>query len=223
MVDTSTQTDDLPETMSPDRPTMSNGVSHHRGLSRSSSHIMQEVPEDKVLDTTPELEQSEIDTGHVNKVNGYTTPPRTPSLDDKRPDIDEKVHTEEPVVHSVQTIQSASPQVISKARLVDVPKRVPPRLPPRHHHRSGPIVIDASPKDTPAEDTVSVDSKHDSAHESSTQKDIQVEQAKERIRDDHLDDEEDAEMMKTNPWAKVEETRKRESEQLPTMPGGFVQ
>ena len=159
----------------------------------------------------------------MSKVNGYTTPPRTPPLDDKPTDHDEEAHIEEPVVQSVQTVQPASPQVISRARLVDVPKRIPPKLPPRNPNRSGPIIIDASPKDPSTEWAASNESMHDSAHEPMAGNDDDVNQVKDKTETTRLDDDEDDEVMKTNPWAKVEETRKLEAEQVSTMPGGFVQ
>ncbi|KAG9533028.1 DUF500-domain-containing protein, partial [Aureobasidium melanogenum] len=51
---------------------------------------------------------------------------------------------EEPVVHSVQ--KATAPQFISRARLVEVPKRIAPKLPPRNPNRgNGPVVIGAEP------------------------------------------------------------------------------
>merc|ERR1712072_993681 len=95
-------------------------------------------------------------------VNGYSTPPHTPPPADiqkaepSRPDEeqeDEDAHIEEPVVHSIQHVQPASPKMISKARIVDVPKRLPPKLPPRNPNRgSGPLVIDASLKTSSPEE-----------------------------------------------------------------------
>lgn len=46
---------------------------------------------------------------------------------------------EEPVVHSFQ--KATTPQFISRARLVEVPKRIAPKLPPRNPNRRGPLVI----------------------------------------------------------------------------------
>ena len=228
MVDTSTQTDDLPEPPSPNRSNGSNGIIHRRGFSRSSSYVMPEVPEDKILDTSPERMEPEEDKSDIaNKVNGYTTPPHTPPLGDKPQEPDDDAQIEEPVVHSVHAVQPASPQVISRARLVDVPKRVPPKLPPRNPNRSGPLVVDASPKNASAEDVASFESKHDSAHEPTADKDVHVDQASNKMENVRLDDDaddEDDEVIRPNPWAQVEETRKREAEQSPTMqvPGGFV-
>lgn len=171
MTDSATQTDDLPE------PPVSGR--HSRSASRTSvtstSHRahMPHVPENDVLDTSPDRKEPETpvpassspdhkEPENVSKVNGYSTPPRTPPITlklddhDNDADHDEDVQIVEPIVQSVQTIQPASPQVISKARLVNVPKRVPPKLPPRNPNRSGPLVIDASPKDSrPADEELS--------------------------------------------------------------------
>ena len=240
MVDSATQTDDTPEPTSPNHLGMTTGISHHRGSSKSS-FVMQEVPEDKVLDTSPERKISnKTEREETSKINGYTTPPRTPPLTDKVEDQEEEeAHIEEPIVHSVQTVQPASPQVISKARLVEVPKRLPPKLPPRNPNRSGPLVIDASPNDASSEEGASMESKHDSAHEASADdNEGEINVVKDKMEEVRLDDvkvddaksdvDDDDEVMRPNPWAKVEETRKQEAEQTvspttptATMPGGF--
>ena len=52
--------------------------------------------------------------------------------------------------HSAPIAEQAAPQpVISKARLVTIPKRVPPALPPRSPYRHSPRVIDAEPSQLP--------------------------------------------------------------------------
>ena len=237
MVDTSTQTDELTEpSLSPNRWSI-----HQRNSSRSSfaNGQMQDVPEDKVLDTSPERRDVDLrvdDTQQANEreaensssVNGYTTPPRTPTLEGKPLEHEEEAQIEEPVVHSVQAVP-ASPQVISKARLVTVPKRVPPKLPPRNPNRSGPMIIDASPQEPSAEAFEAVESKHDSAHEPATEKDVDVDPVKSKMDDVKLDDDaddEDDEVKKSDPWAKVEETKQREAEaeaeRASTIPGGFI-
>lgn len=243
MTDMATQTDDLP-----DPPSSRHSRSASRASVASSAHParMQEVPENSVLDTSPERKEPES----VSSANGYTTPPRTPPMTtdkhDRRDDsdADDDVHIEESVVHSVQAVkavQPASPRVISKAnaRLVTVPKRVPPKLPPRNPNRSGPLVIDASPKDAKgsSEDLSAVSpvgSKHDSAQEAEKEK-VKPENEREPVspletkmesaRIDSDGDEED-EMSKRNPWARVEEKRTQETGKeaangKPSMPGGF--
>ena len=232
MVDSSTQTDESQEPGSPSRSMHGRSPSNASLLSGQALQ-MQEVPEDKVLDTSSEHKDLDRKTADGStQVNGYNTPPRTPPVHDKSIDEfeeseshTEEPHIEEPVVHSVQTVQpAAASQVISKARIVNVPKRVPPKLPARNPNRSGPVVVDASPKDDSNEETFDGQSKHDSALEAGTEKDGQTDQIKEKMDEVRLDDDEEDEAMRPNPWAKVEETRKREAEEASShMPGGFVQ
>lgn len=221
MVDSSTQTDE-----SADQPGSSRASIHQRSNSNGSllsgrAEAMQHVPEDKVLDTSPERKDT---ADGATQINGYTTPPRTPPAQDNTPEHfdesqTEESHIEEPVYHSVQTVQPASAsQVISKARLVNVPKRVPPKLPPRNPNRSGPLVVDASPKDSSNDQTFADESKHDSAMDMAADKDTSAGPLKDKMEDVKLDDadDEDDEAMRPDPWAKVEETRKREAEQNST-------
>ncbi|KAK5171292.1 uncharacterized protein LTR77_004436 [Saxophila tyrrhenica] len=255
MSDSGTQTDDLPDPPSTDRWSLHSAAGHSRSASLRASPHMEEVPEGRVLDTSPVRKEMETPP----HVNGYSTPPRTPELHQEEsrqptspprtPDLqqgsqqdpadDDDVHIEEPVVHSVQSVQSlqpASPQVISKARLVNVPKRVAPSLPPRNPNRSGgPIVIGGSPKaETPSEDA-ETGVKHDSAHEA-LDTDKEPEAAKpttatdlsDKMDDVRLDDDDEDDVpMKSNPWAKVEETRKQQEEEKQeeqsgvAMPGSF--
>ena len=232
MVDSSTQTDESQEPGSPSR-SMHRRTPSNGSLLSGLAFQMQEVPEDKVFETSSE--QKDLDTKTADsstQVNGYNTPPRTPPVQDKSLDEveeseshTEESHIEEPVVHSVQTVQpAAASQVISKARIVNVPKRVAPKLPARNPNRSGPVVVDASPKDDSNEETFDDQSKHDSALEVGVEKDGQAEQIKEKMDEVRLDDDENDETMRPNPWAKVKETKKREAEEASTnMPGGFVQ
>ena len=216
MSDSGTQTDDLPDPPSPNRWSMRSAGGHSRNVSAFSTPHMQEVPEDKILDTSPERREGEAEAG---RVNGYSTPPRTPELrqQDAHDVEDEEAHIEEPVVQSVQTVQSiqpASPQVISKVRLVDVPKRLPPRLPPRNPNRSGPMIIDASPKGE-ATDDAEIESKHDSAHEPAVEQSEAVKPVQEQMDDVRLDDDADDEddLDRPDPWAKVAETKRHNEEE----------
>lgn len=187
---------------------------------------MQEVPEDKVLDTSPERRNVGAKTADDSaQANGYNTPPRTPPMQDRTlDDFDdspaEESRIEEPVVHSVQTVQPTSAaQVISKAKIVNVPKRIPPKLPARNPNRSGPIVVDASPKDSSDGETFSTEAKHDSAHEVGIEKDASVDLINEKMDDVRLADDADDEDERPSPWAKVEEARKQEAEHTATTAG----
>jgi lipid-binding SYLF domain-containing protein len=260
MADSSTQTDfpDLPiSTRTSARTSVSESRRSSRGSGSNSrrSSKMQGVPEDKVLDTSPERREP----ASVSKANGYTTPPRTPPVDetprpaarqhiteaaglgidhDDEDDDDGDEHeeaqiVEQPVMHSIQTIQpvSVSQQNISKARLVTVAKRVAPKLPPRNPNRGGkgPIVIDASPTGSPREaspatsDRLSSRASHRSISPPSSTAHGSLTKGMEEIK---LDDEDD-EIEQRNPWAKVQEQRKSEEAEREkqkgreSMPGGF--
>jgi len=115
-MDMSTQTDfDTPAT-SPD--------------SRASSgrHIaMREIPEHS-------NELSVTSTGTATQTNGVHE-------QSKEGESDEEEEFEEPIVHTVQ--QAATPQFITKARMVSVKKQPPPALPPRNpiRDRKRPLII----------------------------------------------------------------------------------
>lgn len=208
--DMSTQTDDG------DTP----GIS--RNHSRSSSSVfghMRDVPENEALDAP--LEKTE--TASTKEINGYSTPPQTPPLVAKMHEPieerhDDDTHGEEPVVQSVKVFQPAAAQVISRAKLVTVPKREPPKLPPRNPNRSGPVLVSASPKPEATEDAaveskptdeVSVDSKHDSAHEAATEKEADIDAGAKKDEETKVDDSSDDESSRRDPWAKVEETKRQ--------------
>ena len=232
MVSSSTQTDDLPESSTPT-------ASLHRRISSTGSMLsgqvvqMQEVQEGKVLDTSPERQEASVEEANASTTtNGYNTPPRTPpaqsiALEDYDDLQVEDAHIEEPVVQSMHAVQpAATAQVISKARIVEMPKRMPPKLPARNPNRSGPIVVDASPRDSSNDESFGNGvKKGDLAHEGPTKTDVDTEQIKDNLDEVRLDnDVEDEDELRPNPWAKVEESRKLEAE--PTspvvhVPGGF--
>ena len=219
--DTSTQTDEESGPPSPSRWSARSGVSRRssRG-SFANGHHMPEVPENGVLDTSPSRKTEANESGG-GRANGYNTPPHTPAMNgelehtlDGHHDDDEEAHIEEPVVHAVQTVQPISPQAVSKARLVSVPKRgPPPMLPPRNPQRSGPVVVDASPV-TPIDSSEGKRasapvSPVDEAHGHESNVDGATDEVKDKLDDVKLDDDDEDDLP--NPWAKVEETRKRES------------
>jgi lipid-binding SYLF domain-containing protein len=252
MADSSTQTD-FPDLPVSGRSSMSESR-RSSGTERRSSK-MQGVPENAVLDTSPERREPVS----VSRANGYTTPPRTPPLDatpkpaarhsepESNPQAAENDHEhddsdheeaqiiEQPVVHSIQTIQPATQQKISKARLVTVAKRTTPKLPPRNPNRGGkgPLVIDASSTDSAAEDmeTSPATSARDSRRASSSASPpllstIDADVATKGMEEIKLTDSnvEEAEIEQRNPWAKVQEQRRSEEQKRPgreSMPGGF--
>jgi hypothetical protein len=248
MVDTATQTD------LPDAPPSPGRWSAQSGRSRTSSrgsnfhlpngHHMERVPENQPLDTSPDRKEPES----ASNVNGYSTPPRTPPTDEGAAEDEqgEDAQIEEPVVHEIQSVQAmqpTSPQMISKARIVNVPKRVPPKLPPRNPNRNGPLVIDSSPKLADEEvGTTPVESKEEeekpalstrTSLEEKQEKPVQplleeadgLEKKMDEVKlDDEEEEEEEGEVPMSNPWAKAEEARNkttRESLDSSKMPGGF--
>jgi len=103
----------------------------HRVLRSDSPPQQQASPKPKEEDESPSSEQEEKnDVEDSFDADGEDTAEET------------DVVIEEPVVHSVQ--KAAAPQFISRARLVEVPKRVAPKLPPRNPRRS-PLIINAEP------------------------------------------------------------------------------
>lgn len=263
MVDSSTQTDfpDLPSsTRSSSRrsshggesSTGKNGKESTSDSSRRSSKSsapnknIQNIPENEVLNTQP---------GH-----GFVTPPRTPDVDEtpkptsrhhetdtvkseenERDDEDDhedvQIVDHGPMVHSIQTIQPATQQKISKARLVTVAKRAPPKLPPRNPNRSGrgPVVIGGSPTGSTTEDLEGSPAASDISRRASSNASPSltatngaadpVNKDMEKISlNDNEPEEED--IGNRNPWAKVHERRKSQEEQQKkdardNMPGGF--
>ncbi|EME46527.1 hypothetical protein DOTSEDRAFT_87066 [Dothistroma septosporum NZE10] len=179
MADSATQTDFPHGPPSPSRNSLlsSNSQRSSKGSISNSVHpySMQNVPEHDVLASQ---ERKSID---VSTANGYTTPPRTPPAaqdtprnavphftvaqndgddlddDDDDDDADDVQIIEQPIVHSIQTVQPATSQVTSKARIVEVPKRPPPKLPPRNPGRKGPFDVAAAPNTTSPERPASMD------------------------------------------------------------------
>lgn len=249
MIDSSTQTD-FPDVPSPGRSSVRSTASHSRRSSKSSvshshrSSRMQEVPENAALDTSPERKEQDT-TSHAN---GHLTPPSTPPAsgevkpelpapkpieeahdhDNEHEDLDDDAHIEEPVVQSVQTVQPASRQVISKARMVNVPKRIPPKLPPRNPNRGerkGPVVIGGSPSESPIKEDTDLASPNELASPPVLDEDA-VDGVEKRMDGISLEDNEEPELERPDMWAKVQEARKSQEEQdkkreSVQMPGGF--
>lgn len=237
MIDSSTQTDFADNTpMSPERSSMRSHHSSKSSISNAHQIHMQEVPEEEVLETNRQAQQG-IDKPTAN---GYNTPPHTPPAgqtsheeatprhshqeeaddgDDEETEDDENddddVHViEQPVVHSIHTIQPTSAQirqVTSKARIVEVPKRMPPKLPPRNPGRNaGPVVVDASPtkKDADADadkETSPTGVANDKEEPSQTTSNGLQSMT---LHDEVDNDEED---LRPDPWSKVEAIRHQEA------------
>lgn len=228
MTDSATQTD-LPTDAPPSPGRRSVRSQHSSKGSVSNGHAaatMQDVPEDEELKTSHALGEPVS----VSATNGYTTPPRTPPAtsdlhhdsSERKDEHDDDVQIiEQPVVQSIQTMQPVTSQVVSRARLVNVPKRLPPKLPPRNPGRnSGPIVVDASPVKDDGASTESQSVSSEKSREDVHEKAQKLEEV--QLRDDDDDDDDN---FATNPWAKVQQMHKQEedekAESKEKMPGGF--
>jgi lipid-binding SYLF domain-containing protein len=128
MLDTSTQTDDLPPPPKKTPPTLPPRSS----VARAPSPPLAEVPETIVQAATPQAEKTESealeDSGVSNSVHG--------SKDFDDVDLDDDLQEEEPVIHEVH--QAVAPQAITRAhmRVVQVAKPVAPTLPVRNPFRN---------------------------------------------------------------------------------------
>ncbi|KAF7197621.1 SH3 domain-containing YSC84-like protein 1 [Pseudocercospora fuligena] len=237
MTDSATQTDlstDAPQ--SPSRRSVRSQHSSKGSLSNGHAATMEDVPEDEELKTA----HARTDPVSVSTSNGYTTPPRTPPAssgvhkDKDSPEHDDEHDDdvqiiEQPVVQSIQTVQPVTSQVVSRARLVNVPKRLPPKLPPRNPSRnSGQVQVDSSPTkdDSSSVDRGSIDSsqpdKETVTDNTGAEKHNSIEAAAQQLEEVKLDRNDDD--LSANASDKVEDVRKQErrnSESKEKMPGGF--
>ena len=116
-------------------------------------------------------------------------------------------------------MQPAARQVISKARMVNVPKRVAPKLPPRNPNRGerkGPLVIGGSPGGSPTKETAT--SPDEPASPPALTEDP-VNGVEKRMDVISLEDNEEPE--RPGMWAKVQEARRSQERESVQMPGGF--
>ncbi|KAH8723223.1 hypothetical protein GQ44DRAFT_774274 [Phaeosphaeriaceae sp. PMI808] len=117
MMDMSTQTDDLP----PPPP-----LPPRHSVARASSPPLSGIAETKAENVAPEAEK--IIAKAIADMEASMT------LDDRDLDDDDDLLEEEPIIHEVH--QAAAPQVITRARVVQVAKPVPPQLPARNPFRN---------------------------------------------------------------------------------------
>lgn len=217
MADSSTQTDLSDAPPSPGfRIARSGSLHSSRGsISNGPPSQMQDVPEDEVLKT--EFRES-MRVNATTNTNGLTTPPRTPPViqESHREDLEhDDDHEEEdaqivdtPLVHTIQTVQPVTTQAISKARLVNVPKRLPPKLPPRNPGRNGGLTASTSPVEASSERSNSFDFPREET-ENKKEGNSNALGATETVEE------------KLDNITLVEETRKHGEESKTKMPGGF--
>ena len=169
MVDMSTQTDldepapiQVPPQLPPRVPARE---------SRTPSPVLADIPETRVIDDTPTISVAEVPVSKVEepkteeprveqteaeeKEDKYlnTAPASTARLSKTFDDIDledDLEDEEEPIIEEIH--QAAAPQTITRARIVQVAKPMPPKLPPRNPFRSR-----ASVQSNTASDEISMD------------------------------------------------------------------
>ncbi|KAK4986699.1 hypothetical protein LTR50_005144 [Elasticomyces elasticus] len=227
--DMSTQTDIEPSgPPSPDKGSARSSRRESFGAARHGS--MDEIPEHEVL-PSPQIKAYSNGQADQHKHTPSPSPHREAHGVD---DDEEEAVIEEPVVHSVQTIQKASaPKVISaaSARLVTVPKRVTPRLPPRNPNRSrGPLVINADQNGSSDADSTKSPVSPTEQADSGTLSSVSPTEARNPLdrhfSDVSLDDEEETSarweklMPNPNTTAQAAEGRKNSSDSM-EMPGAF--
>ena len=149
--DMSTQTDDLPPAPTPKKAPPA--LPPRQNVARTPTPPMTEIPETRVEAATPprtESNQKEIDqstpksedkTEDKSLVTDTTASPKDTTLsknvsvDEDEDDEDEsEEELEEVIIHEVQ--QATAPQVITRARVVQVAKPIPPQLPVRNPFRN---------------------------------------------------------------------------------------
>ncbi|KAI9882931.1 MAG: hypothetical protein M1823_005317 [Watsoniomyces obsoletus] len=100
-----------------------------RSMDRSTQTV--DMSTQTTEDAMGDLTEVEDEPNHGGLSNGHL-PKRRTGVDDEA----DSNHEEEPVADIVVTVQAqVAPQVLSKARLVTIPRRVPPALPPRNPGR----------------------------------------------------------------------------------------
>lgn len=141
--DMSTQTDDLPPP-----PTIKRtppALPPRQTPVRTPTPPMADIPETRVEEATPPKDTStkkaeeatpkaESSENNVKEESKPTDSRRNSlALDDVDLDDDDD-HEEEPIIHEIH--QAAAPQVVTRARVVQVAKPIPPKLPTRNPFRN---------------------------------------------------------------------------------------
>jgi hypothetical protein len=154
MMDMSTQTDDLPPPPKKTPP----ALPPRQSVIRTPTPPMEEIPETKVVEATPQAPKTveakqaekvvepaprteEASIGQIDekssddKSKGNNKTEKSEKFDDMDSEDDDDILEEEPVIiHEVH--QATAPQVVSRARVVQVAKPIPPQLPVRSPFRN---------------------------------------------------------------------------------------
>lgn len=164
MIDMSTQTDDLPAPPKQTPPTLPPRSPPKKSAARTPSPPRITIPETKVAETVSHVEPASVDKTATTvestdkdskRKESLASLEKQKELDDSDSEDDDDVLEEEPVViHEVH--QAAAPQVISRARVVQVAKPIPPQLPARNPFRNRVSTASVASE-------ASVDASHDTA------------------------------------------------------------
>jgi lipid-binding SYLF domain-containing protein len=159
MMDMSTQTDDLPPPPKISPP----ALPPRQSMIRTPSPTLTGIPETKVEEATPEHSKTEREV--VEHLETIDNPEEFKVLDNEDLEGDnledenleddnleddnleeEDALEEEPVIHEVH--QAAAPQVITRARVIQVAKPIPPQLPVRNPFRNRASMISNASNET---------------------------------------------------------------------------
>jgi lipid-binding SYLF domain-containing protein len=149
MMDMSTQTDDLPPPPQKTPP----ALPPRQSVARTPTPPMEEIPETKAVEATPQAdkataadkiveavplaEEASVKQTEDNsdKLKDTKAAEKSEPLNDEDSDDDDDILEEEPIIiHEVH--QATAPQVVSRARVVQVAKPIPPQLPVRSPFRN---------------------------------------------------------------------------------------
>jgi lipid-binding SYLF domain-containing protein len=149
MMDMSTQTDDLPPPPQKTPP----ALPPRQSVARTPTPPMEEIPETKAVEATPQADKAkEADKiveaaplaqeasvkqteDNSDKLKDTKATEKSEPLNDEDSDDDDDILEEEPIIiHEVH--QATAPQVVSRARVVQVAKPIPPQLPVRSPFRN---------------------------------------------------------------------------------------
>jgi lipid-binding SYLF domain-containing protein len=135
MMDTSTQTDDLPPPPKKMPPTLP----PRQNVARTPTPPIAEIPETRLEEATPQAEKSKREEVEIEELKDLdiTEAPKPlgeADLSDSDDSDEDSEEEEEPIIHEVH--QAAAPQAIRRPRVVQVAKVVPPTLPVRNPFRN---------------------------------------------------------------------------------------
>lgn len=131
MLDTGTQTDDLPPPPKKTPPTLP----PRQNVARLPTPPIADIPETKVEEATPPAEKKQAEAAKADEPRALDITENPKAFDDVHlSSDDDSEEEEEPIIHEVH--QAAAPQAVRSARVVQVAKPIPPTLPVRNPERN---------------------------------------------------------------------------------------